>query len=366
MHQPLTPRLPALFLLTTLALAGHALAVTERTGPAPGADTGDSAARQPAPEVLVFDGFESIIAWLESEQWWGEEVRDRQLTVPHVIITGINPAWRVNAQKLPVQQKKELFYRLMLPLVMHANGMVIELRAGLLRAREELGTEGALSPESLALLKRLAILLPGIDAAQAADLSAQTPELADMIEGLIYRVDTVPAGLALGQAAYESGYGTSRFAVEGNSLFGQWTYKGDGIVPRQQRRHLGNHQIRAFDWPFDSVRGYFINLMSHPAYEDFRRLRAELRAAGKPLASLVLADGLLRYSERGQEYVDLLKGIIRKNSLDSADSAVFRDEPLRFIVTVQSPEAAATMAREIEQMRASGELWEIVESMRLE
>ncbi len=187
-----------------------------------------------------------------------------------------------------------------------------------------------------------------------------------VLDKLLYKLDVIPAGLALGQAAYESGYGTSRFAVEGNALFGQWTYGGKGLVPEQQRKSLGDHRIAAFDWPFDSVRGYFINLMSHPAYEDFRRLRAEARAAGQPLKSMALADGLVRYSERGQEYVDTLKGIIRVNGLDIADNAVFRDEPLRFSIGAEDEAAAEALAREIEAMRASGELASIVARMRLE
>jgi len=172
--------------------------------------------------------------------------------------------------------------------------------------------------------------------------------------------------LALGQAAYESGYGTSRFAVQGNALFGQWTYGGKGLVPEQQRKSLGDHRIAAFDWPFDSVRGYFINLMSHPAYEDFRRLRAEARTAGRPLTSMELADGLIKYSERGQEYVDTLKGIIRVNRLDIADDAVFRDEPMRFSIGAADATAAEELRSRIEELRASGELAQIVARMRLE
>jgi uncharacterized FlgJ-related protein len=170
----------------------------------------------------------------------------------------------------------------------------------------------------------------------------------------------------MGQAAYESGYGASRFSIEGNALFGQWTYGGKGLVPQQQRKSLGDHRIAAFDWPFDSVRGYYINLMSHPAYEDFRRLRATLRAEGKPLASMVLADGLIKYSERGQEYVDTLKGIMRVNNLTIADGAEFRDEPMRFVIGAEDEVAAQGLREEVERLRASGELAEIIARMRLE
>lgn len=319
------------------------------------------------PEVIVLYGREELQPWLESENWWGEVNHDMQLTAPHVIITAIHPTWREFSAKLPVPVKKELFYRLMLPLVMHANMMVTNFRGGLIKAQSEFATDGAVSEESLALIKRVALLLPDITQEDIDAITVNKAELGSMLDALIYRVDIVPAGLALGQAAYESGYGTSRFATEGNSLFGQWTYGGDGIKPKEQRTSSkGDHRIKAFEWPFDSVRGYFINLMSHPAYEDFRRLRAELRAAGKPLDSMTLADGLLRYSERGQEYVDSLKGIMRVNKLNIADDAVFRDEPLRFLVSEQSPEDVENTKAKIAAATESGELAEIIERMRLE
>jgi len=319
------------------------------------------------PEVVVIYGRDEMIPWLESQNWWGEVDPEAQLTVPHIIITAIHPSWSTFASTLPVPVKKALFYRLMLPLVMHANEMAMTFREGLLKAREEFESDGKISPESLALIQRIALLLPGMQLEDAQALQADHEEMEDLLEELLYRVDIIPAGLALGQAAYESGYGTSRFATQGNSLFGQWTYKGDGLKPREQRTSVkGDHRIKAFEWPFDSVRGYFINLMSHPAYEDFRRLRAELRAAGEPLSSLRLADGLVRYSERGREYVDSLKGIIRVNRLDIADSAIFRDDPLRFLVSEQSPEDVEKMKEKLAQAEQSGELAEIIERMRLE
>ena len=126
------------------------------------------------------------------------------------------------------------------------------------------------------------------------------------------------------------------------------------MAPEQQRKELGDHKIAAFTWPFDSVRGYFLNLSTHPAYEDFRKIRAEMRKKGKPLNSLALADGLLSYSERGQEYVDTLKGIIRVNNLHITDDAVFRDEPIRFIVSAAGSEAAACAWPPISRASPSG------------
>jgi uncharacterized FlgJ-related protein len=225
-------------------------------------------------EVVVFSGIRDVISWLEQENWWGEENRDEQLTVPHTMITGINPAWRETAQQLPVRQKKEIFYRFMLPLVLHANDMVMDRRAGLMRMQAMLEDGEEIPEQDMEALREGAVLLRIASRDETALLTPSSDRLSDVLEEALYKLDIIPAGLALGQAAYESGYGTSRFAVQGNALFGQWTYGGKGLVPEQQRKNLGDHRIAAFDWPFDSVRGYFINLMSHPAYEDFRQKTA--------------------------------------------------------------------------------------------
>jgi len=297
-----------------------------------------------AQEIVVFGGVDDVVDWMQAENWWGQEQHGAQLRVPKAIITGISERWRETANKMPVPEKKEIFYRFMLPL------------AG--------GSE--LSDADLAWLRKVAVLLRITDDDGAAALGESSAEIQDVIGVALHRLDVIPAGLALGQAAYESGYGTSRFAVQGNALFGQWTFGGEGLVPEQQRGNLGDHRIAAFEWPFDSVRGYFLNLSSHPAYEELRRLRAELKAAGKPVTSLVLADGLIRYSERGQAYVDTLKGIIRVNKLDIADDAVFRDEPMRYVVPAEDQADAVKLREEIGALRESGELEKIIARMQLE
>lgn len=317
-------------------------------------------------EVVILADIDEAIGWLQAEDWWGEEAHGQQLAVPRMILTGIDPSWRESAQALTVADKKEVFYRFMLPLIVHANTLVRDRRSQLLDARETVSSGGAMSAEELEQVRQDAALLRAANSDMAESLTASGSALLSVIDDMLYRLDIIPAGLALGQAAYESGYGTSRFTIEGNALFGQWTYGGKGLVPEQQRQALGDHRIAAYDWPFDSVRGYFLNLMSHPAYEEFRRIRAEFRAAGRPLNSLALADGLINYSERGQEYVDTLKGIIRVNGLDIADGAVFRDEPIRFIVGVADAQEAEELEIELGKLRATGELEAIVERMQLE
>ena len=319
-----------------------------------------------AQEVVVLSGFDEITSWMKSENWWGEEKRSEQLQVPRVLITGISPRWAGQSSKLVVADKKELFYRFILPLVMHANEMVLDRRKRMQNISFALESGKAMTPEQLDSMRDVARLLRITDEERAASLGAADPDWLGIIDTALYRLDIIPAGLVLGQAAYESGYGTSRFASQGNALFGQWTYGGKGLVPEQQRKDLGDHRIAAYDWPFDSVRAYYLNLSSHPAYEDFRRLRADQRATGKPLSSMVLADGLIAYSERGQQYVDTLKGIMRVNNLTIADDAVFRDEPLRFFLGAESPEKAAELKAEVERMRASGELADVIARMRLD
>lgn len=345
--------------VSALAIAGCAPDTTDK------AQAPTDAAVSPPQEVLVFDGVDAIVQWLQEERWWGEVTEEQLRDVPHVVITGIAPGWQTAAQDMPVPQKKEIFYRFMLPLVLHANEMVLDRRARLEQMAGDVTDDNDLADEQLELLRAAAVLLRIRKEEDAERLGGDPAELKAVIDEALYKLDVIPPGLVLGQAAYESGYGTSRFAVQGNALFGQWTF-GEGLKPAQQRKNLGDHRIASFDWPFDSVRGYYLNLSSHRAYEDFRQLRAKLRAAGKPLSSLELADGLRSYSERGQAYVDTLKGIIRKNGLDRADNAAFRDEPMRFVVTADSEEKAAELREEIELLRDSGELDQLIARMRLD
>jgi len=323
-------------------------------------------ARADDTEVIVLSGFEETRDWLTAEGWWGEVNRESQLSAPNVLMTGISLRWREESAMLPVSQKKEIFYRFLLPLILHANHLVLDRRAAVEAAAAQFASTGSVSADALADIRQFAPILRIRGREAAAELGATDPELGDVLEKMLYKLDVIPAGLALGQAAYESGYGTSRFAAEGNALFGQWTFGGEGLKPEQQREELGDHRIAAFDWPFDSVRSYFINIMSHPAYDAFRALRAEKRAAGEALRSLDLADGLIAYSERGQAYVDTLKSIIRVNDLDLADDAVLRDEPRRFIVGAEDAEDAERIKAEIDDLRRSGELAEIIERMNLD
>ena len=318
-----------------------------------------------AQDVHVFTGHEQSIAWMESIGWWGEDLRAEQMQVPRTLLIAISPGWRDEAAEMPNDTKKEFFYRCLLPLVTHANWLVRQRRAWLMERKKELDKGRMLEGENLENMRLFATVLQ-VRSSDEAELITDSAEWLAIIDELLYRLDEIPAGLAIGQAAYESGWGTSRFTIEGNALFGQWTYGGEGMAPKQQRKELGDHKIATFTWPFDSVRGYFLNLSTHPAYEDFRKIRAELRKNKKPLSSLALADGLISYSERGQEYVDSLKSLIRSNGFDLADAAQPRDEPLAFAMGAVDEKAAQSMIDQFEEMKANGEFDRVVAEMRLE
>jgi len=134
------------------------------------------------------------------------------------------------------------------------------------------------------------------------------------------RMDEVPVSLAIAQAAKETGWGTSRFAQEGNALFGQWTWSGEGIKPAGADDD-STHKVMKFKVLQASVKAYHRNLNTHSSYKEFRSVRAELRDEEKKLDSLVLSEYLDKYAETGKEYVKILQQIIRQNKLADFDDA---------------------------------------------
>ena len=140
------------------------------------------------------------------------------------------------------------------------------------------------------------------------------------LSSLKIRMDEIPVSLAIAQAAKETGWGTSRFAQEGNALFGQWTWSGEGLKPKEAKEGEG-HKVMKFNVLQASVRAYQRNLNTHSTYRDFRRARAELRDLGKPLDSLELSKYLNKYAETGNQYVEVLQKIIKQNKLKDFDDA---------------------------------------------
>ena len=134
------------------------------------------------------------------------------------------------------------------------------------------------------------------------------------------RMDEIPTSLAIAQAAKETGWGTSRFAQEGNALFGQWTWSGEGLKPKEAKKGE-DHKVMKFNVLQASVRAYQRNLNTHSSYKDFRKARAEFRDLNKPLDSIELSKYLNKYAETGNQYVEVLQKIITQNKLKDFDDA---------------------------------------------
>ena len=143
---------------------------------------------------------DETISWLKAEDWWGEEKRDEQLTVPHTMIVAISERWQKNAPKLPVATKKEIFYRFMLPLVMHANTMVLDRRDRLQRLKMRVASGREFPVEDDAWLLEIAVILRIADREKVSKMK-DSDEFRKAIDQALYKLDVIPAGLALLQAA---------------------------------------------------------------------------------------------------------------------------------------------------------------------
>jgi Bax protein len=207
--------------------------------------------------------------------------------------------------------RKKLFLRTVLPLVIEANRELLRARAQVIaaldaRAEGRLGSTDALWLDSLAEWYGAA---PG--------------DVADLLS----RIDAVPPSLVLAQAAQESGWGTSRFALRGNALFGQRSWGGvdEGLAPKRADRK--DFKVRAFPDLMSALRSYLHNLNSHRAYQNLRDRRARARALGTPLDSLDMIAGLKNYSEEGAAYVAALSELIRGNDLQALDRLALQNAP---------------------------------------
>lgn len=206
--------------------------------------------------------------------------------------------------------RKTAFIDHLAPLARLVNVEQTALRAQLLALDEDLAAGRPPAPGPLALARANAIR-HGLEPAGDIDRV--------LLARLITRVDTVPPSLTLAQAAIESGWGTSRFAREGNNLFGLRCHRpGCGIVPAK-RAPGARFEVAVYPDPTAAVRAYVHNLNTHPRYRALRRTRAELRAGGQPVTGPALADGLVRYSEIGSDYVRLVRSIIADNQLTRFD-----------------------------------------------
>ena len=233
----------------------------------------------------------------EDTKYTLEDVREKKLVKPVALTLLPNEIKMIESTK----KRKEFFIQIVLPLILKENN---NIRIDRKRLFSIINKSNNSDLEKKWLAKKYKQY--GIP---SKDLST-----------LKIRMDEIPVSLALAQAAKETGWGTSRFALEGNALFGQWTWSGEGLRPKESDKNEG-HKVMKFNVLQASVRAYQRNLNTHSSYIDFRKARAELRDNGKPLDSLVLAEYLDKYAETGDKYVEVLKKIITQNSLKDFDDA---------------------------------------------
>ncbi|CAN0526384.1 unnamed protein product [Laminaria digitata] len=203
--------------------------------------------------------------------------------------------------------RKNTFIKSTLPLILHVNELILQDRERITALRDQAADGEVLAEADRRWLDETADRF----GAKSADPAV-----------LLTHVDIIPPSLAIAQAAEESGWGTSRFAREGNALFGQRAYAAHkkGIVPKK-RPEGDSFRVRAFDHLIDGVKSYAHNLNSHPAYRDFREARAKMRAGPGGIDGYRLAGALLRYSERGVDYIKTIRVIMRVNTLRTFDRA---------------------------------------------
>ena len=205
-----------------------------------------------------------------------------------------------------VTTRKRVFIKAILPVVLRVNEDILAAREKLQELRDILDSGMSLNDDQRKWLYEM------------ADRYETDPYDWD---AFMARVDIIPPSLAIAQAAEESGWGTSRFAREGNALFGQYTFAAaNGMLP-EERASGRQHLIRAYSSLVDGVRSYMHNLNYHRAYGEFRASRKWLRDRAKPIDGDKLAGELLRYSERGAKYVKTLRTIMRANNLAPLDDA---------------------------------------------
>lgn len=201
-----------------------------------------------------------------------------------------------------VKEKKANFFAFLEPLVDQANLEVAQQRAQLLDIKSSLPSlNKEQTSQLLAFTKTYRV---------KEDIPAQA-----QIAQLQRKINTIPASLVLAQAANESAWGTSRFARKGNNFFGQWCFsKGCGIVP-EGRNDGASHEVADFKTPLASVKSYIKNLNRHSTYKLLRDLRQQAINDGEVPTGEALANGLIGYSERREEYVKEIQQMIRYNKL---------------------------------------------------
>ncbi|MBU0731007.1 MAG: glucosaminidase domain-containing protein [Proteobacteria bacterium] len=227
--------------------------------------------------------------------------------IPPIVLA----SFPVNFEELEVNNKKRAFFHSLLPVAMIALSEIESERATVEYILNKLQSAGVGGKIDFSDNGDWTVILDSVELDFLRHLTAKYRTSDSQV--LLKRVNVIPISLIMAQGAIESSWGSSRFALEGNNLFGIWTWGKNGIVPALREEGL-NHKIAIYPSILESVRDYILVLNRHQAYSKFRDLR------NQSFDPITLVDGLIKYSERREDYIRDVKRMIRSNELQRFDS----------------------------------------------
>lgn len=258
----------------------------------------------PLPPITTDEDSEPPADGPDVREFTLDAVRDDGAAVPRVFLARVPATLRTMDSP---EARKEEFVKVLLPLILAENERILSDRKHLLRLRDGIAAGAPLAEADRTWLR---------DLAEEYEVEYDDQDSVGVMDELALRVDVVPPSLAIGQAALETGWGTSA-AARGQAMFGQMVFSDDG-------EHA---EVRRFERLAHAVEAYEHNLNTHHAYERFRMQRSVMRSKHRPLSGYDLAITLVRYSERKMDYVRDVRGLIRANKLQPFDTARLDDSP---------------------------------------
>ena len=243
-------------------------------------------------------------------KWSNQVLRsiENQLPVPRMYFSSIPK----NINEYKIFEKKKVFLSILLPIALRGNELALEERK---RLKVAFLTNNIYKIEYFAKkykVKNFTKINFG---------SLNSLQLRNIKKELLIKVNRVPVSMIIAQAIIESGWGSSRFAQEGNALFGEWTWKSnDGIKPNGNLD--ANFAVKSFKNISESLNSYILNLNRHPAYTEMRNYRSMMFKAGKDITGYDTAAYLENYAEIGLAYVEKVNNMIKSNKLYKFENSV--------------------------------------------